>query len=137
MRTSGTAGKPFSGRFGSLRSRKKQNEARIEAAQIALTELKQKESAGISENERAHLNLAALTQKAGFVDENAARIERELTRLHAEEQEIQESMQKGDADIEAKEEGIGALQKQIEAMIAESERLSSETAELGGRREAC
>ncbi|SCH86710.1 Chromosome partition protein Smc [uncultured Clostridium sp.] len=114
----------------------KQNEARIEAAQIALTELKQKESAGISENERAHLNLAALTQKAGFVDENAARIERELTRLHAEEQEIQESMQKGDADIEAKEEGIGALQKQIEAMIAESERLSSETAELGGRREA-
>ena len=55
----------------------KQNEARIEAAQIALTELKQKESAGISENERAHLNLAALTQKAGFVDENAARIERE------------------------------------------------------------
>ena len=114
----------------------KQNEARIEAAQIALTELKQKESAGISENERVHLNLAALTQKAGFVDENAARIERELTRLHAEEQEIQESMQKGDADIEAKEEGIGALQKQIEAMIAESERLSSETAELGGRREA-
>ena len=114
----------------------KQNEARIEAAQIALTELKQKESAGISENERAHLNLAALTQKAGFVDENAARIERELTRLHAEEQEIQESMQKGDADIEAKEEGIGALQKQIEAMIAESERLSSETEELGGRREA-
>ena len=114
----------------------KQNEARIEAAQIALTELKQKESAGISENERAHLNLAALTQKAGFVDENAARIERELTRLHAEEQEIQESMQKGDADIEAKKEGIGALQKQIEAMIAESERLSSETAELGGRREA-
>ncbi len=114
----------------------KQNEARIEAAQITLTELKQKESAGISENERAHLNLAALTQKAGFVDENAARIERELTRLHAEEQEIQESMQKGDADIEAKEEGIGALQKQIEAMIAESERLSSETAELGGRREA-
>ncbi|MEI3525229.1 MAG: chromosome segregation protein SMC [Eubacteriales bacterium] len=114
----------------------KQNEARIEAAQIALTELKQKESAGISENERAHLNLAALTQKAGFVDENAARIERELTRLHAEEQEIQESMQQGDADIEAKEEGIGALQKQIEAMIAESERLSSETTELGGRREA-
>ena len=114
----------------------KQNEARIEAAQIALTELKQKESAGISENERAHLNLAALTQKAGFVDENAARIERELTRLHAEEQEIQESMQKGDADIETKKEGIGALQKQIEAMIAESERLSSETAELGGRREA-
>ena len=52
------------------------------------------------------------------MDENAARIERELTRLHAEEQEIQESMQKGDADIEAKEEGIGALQKQIEAMIA-------------------
>ena len=114
----------------------KQNEARIEAAQIALTELKQKESAGISENERAHLNLAALTQKAGFVDENAARIERELTRLHAEEQEIQESMQKGDADIEAKKEGIGALQKQIEAMIVESERLSSETVELGGRREA-
>lgn len=70
------------------------------------------------------------------MDENAARIERELTRLHAEEQEIQESMQKGDADIEAKKEGIGALQKQIEAMIAESERLSSETAELGGRREA-
>ncbi len=48
------------------------------------------------------------------MDENAARIERELVRLHTEEQEIHEGMQKGDADIEAKEEGIGALRKQIE-----------------------
>ena len=45
-------------------------------------------------------------------------------------------MQKGNADIEAKEEGIGALRKQIEDMIARSERLNGETAELGGKREA-
>lgn len=44
-------------------------------------------------------------------------------------------MQKGNADIEAKEEGIGALRKQIEDMIARSERLNGETAELGGKRE--
>lgn len=70
------------------------------------------------------------------MDENAARIERELVRLHTEEQEIHEGMQKGNADIEAKEEGIGALRKQIEDMIARSERLNGETAELGGKREA-
>lgn len=45
-------------------------------------------------------------------------------------------MQKGNADIEAKEEGIGALRKQIEDMIARSERLNGDTAELGGKREA-
>ena len=114
----------------------KQNEARIETAQGRLTELKQSEAESIGDNEKAHLNLAALTQKAGFVDENAARIERELVRLHTEEQEIHEGMQKGNADIEAKEEGIGALRKQIEDMIARSERLNGETAELGGKREA-
>ena len=114
----------------------KQNEARIEAAQASLTELKQSEAESIGNNEKAHLNLAALTQKAGFVDENAARIERELARLHTEEQEIHEGMQKGDADIEAKEEGIGALRKQIEEMMAESQRLSGETAELSAKREA-
>ena len=114
----------------------KQNEARIETAQGRLTELKQSEAESIGDNEKAHLNLAALTQKAGFVDENAARIERELVRLHTEEQEIYEGMQKGNADIEAKEEGIGALRKQIEDMIARSERLNGETAELGGKREA-
>ena len=114
----------------------KQNEARIETAQGRLTELKQSEAESIGDNEKAHLKLAALTQKAGFVDENAARIERELVRLHTEEQEIHEGMQKGNADIEAKEEGIGALRKQIEDMIARSERLNGETAELGGKREA-
>ncbi len=114
----------------------KQNEARIETAQGRLTELKQSEAESIGDNEKAHLNLAALTQKAGFVDENAARIERELARLHTEEQEIHEGMQKGDADIEAKEEGIGALRKQIEEMMAESQRLSGETAELSAKREA-
>lgn len=114
----------------------KQNEARIETAQGRLTELKQNEAESIGDNEKAHLNLAALTQKAGFVDENAARIERELARLHTEEQEIHEGMQKGDADIEAKEEGIGALRNQIEEMIAESQRLSGETAELSAKREA-
>ena len=114
----------------------KQNEARIETAQARLAELKQSEAEGIGDNEKAHLKLAALTQKAGFVDENAARIERELVRLHTEEQEIHEGMQKGNADIEAKEEGIGALRKQIEDMIARSERLNGETAELGGKREA-
>ena len=114
----------------------KQNEARIETAQGRLTELKQSETESIGDNEKAHLNLAALTQKAGFVDENAARIERELVRLHTEEQEIHEGMQKGNADIEAKEEGIGALRKQIEEMIAESQRLSGETAELSAKREA-
>ncbi len=114
----------------------KQNEARIEAAQASLTELKQSEAESIGDNEKAHLNLAALTQKAGFVDENAARIERELVRLHTEEQEIHEGMQKGNADIEAKEEGIGVLRKQIEEMIAESQRLSGETAELSAKREA-
>ncbi len=114
----------------------KQNEARIETAQGRLTELKQSEAESIGDNEKAHLNLAALTQKAGFVDENAARIERELARLHTEEQEIHEGMQKGDADIEAKEEGIGALRKQIEEMIAENQRLSGETAELSAKREA-
>ena len=114
----------------------KQNEARIETAQGRLTELKQSEAESIGDNEKAHLNLAALTQKAGFVDENAARIERELVRLHTEEQEIHEGMQKGNADIEAKEEGIGALRKQIEEMIAESQRLSGETAELSAKREA-
>ena len=114
----------------------KQNEARIETAQARLTELKQSEAESIGDNEKAHLKLAALTQKAGFVDENAARIERELVRLHTEEQEIHEGMQKGNADIEAKEEGIGALRKQIEDMIARSERLNGETAELGGKREA-
>ncbi len=114
----------------------KQNEARIETAQARLAELKQSEAESIGDNEKAHLKLAALTQKAGFVDENAARIERELVRLHTEEQEIHEGMQKGNADIEAKEEGIGALRKQIEDMIARSERLNGETAELGGKREA-
>lgn len=114
----------------------KQNEARIETAQARLAELKQSEAESIDDNEKAHLKLAALTQKAGFVDENAARIERELVRLHTEEQEIHEGMQKGNADIEAKEEGIGALRKQIEDMIARSERLNGETAELGGKREA-
>ena len=114
----------------------KQNEARIETAQGRLTELKQSEAESIGDNEKAHLNLAALTQKAGFVDENAARIKRELARLHTEEQEIHEGMQKGDADIEAKEEGIGALRKQIEEMMAESQRLSGETAELSAKREA-
>ncbi|WP_440323083.1 chromosome segregation protein SMC [Laedolimicola sp.] len=114
----------------------KQNEARIEIAQTRLAELKQSEAESIGDNEKAHLKLAALTQKAGFVDENAARIERELVRLHTEEQEIHEGMQKGNADIEAKEEGIGALRKQIEDMIARSERLNGETAELGGKREA-
>ena len=101
-----------------------------------MAELKQSEAESIDDNEKAHLKLAALTQKAGFVDENAARIERELVRLHTEEQEIHEGMQKGNADIEAKEEGIGALRKQIEDMIARSERLNGETAELGGKREA-
>ena len=114
----------------------KQNEARIETAQARLAGLKQSEAESIDDNEKAHLKLAALTQKAGFVDENAARIERELVRLHTEEQEIHEGMQKGNADIEAKEEGIGALRKQIEDMIARSERLNGETAELGGKREA-
>ncbi len=114
----------------------KQNEARIETAQARLAELKQSEAESIGDNEKAHLKLAALTQKAGFVDENAARIEREHVRLHTEEQEIHEGMQKGNADIEAKEEGIGALRKQIEDMIARSERLNGETAELGGKREA-
>lgn len=114
----------------------KQNEARIETAQARLAGLKQSEAESIGDNEKAHLKLAALTQKAGFVDENAARIERELVRLHTEEQEIHEGMQKGNADIEAKEEGIGALRKQIEDMIARSERLNGETAELGGKREA-
>ena len=114
----------------------KQNEARIETAQARLAELKQSEAESIGDNEKAHLKLAALTQKAGFVDENAARIERELVRLHTEEQEIHEGMQKGNADIEAKEEGIGALRKQIEDMIARSERLNGDTAELGGKREA-
>ena len=116
--------------------KEKQNEARIETAQARLAELKQSEAESIGDNEKAHLKLAALTQKAGFVDENAARIERELVRLHTEEQEIHEGMQKGNADIEAKEEGIGALRKQIEDMIARSERLNGETAELGGKREA-
>ncbi len=114
----------------------KQNEARIETAQARLAGLKQSEAESIGDNEKAHLKLAALTQKAGFVDENAARIERELVRLHTEEQEIHEGMQKGNADIEAKEEGIGALRKQIEDDDRGSERLSGETAELGGRREA-
>lgn len=41
----------------------KQNEARIETAQARLAELKQSEAESIDDNEKAHLKLAALTQK--------------------------------------------------------------------------
>ena len=125
--------------YGEIREseeQEKENEARIEAAQISLAKLKQKEAESIGENEKVHLDLAALTQKAGFADENAARIDGELARLRNEETELQAGMRRGDADIQAKEEGIEALRSQIGEMVRESERLTGEATELGKKREA-
>ena len=114
----------------------KENEARIEAAGAALIEWKKKENAGIEAAEKAHLELAALKQKAEFQDENAARVSEELKRLQREEQELLESMQKGDTDVQAKQEGIDALHSQIEDLVVKTEGLKNQTAELSDRREA-
>ncbi len=114
----------------------KENEARIEAAGTALLECKEKETVGIAETEKAHLELAALTQKDGFLEENADRVSRELERLQKEEQELREGMQKGGSDIRTKEDGITALQVQIEELLARGEQLKGEMEELASRREA-
>ncbi len=114
----------------------KENEARIEAAGTALLEWKEKETVGIAETEKAHLELAALTQKDGFLEENADRVSRELERLQKEEQELREGMKKGGSDIRAKEEGITALQVQIEELLARGEQLKGEMEDLASRREA-
>ena len=114
----------------------KENEARIEAAGAALIEWKKKENAGIEAAEKAHLELAALKQKAEFQDENAARVSEELKRLQREEQELLEGMQKGDTDVQAKQEGIDALHSQIEDLVVKTEGLKNQTAELSDRREA-
>ena len=114
----------------------KENEARIEAAGAALIEWKKKENAGIEAAEKAHLELAALKQKAEFQDENAARVSEELKRLQREEQELLEGMQKGDTDVLAKQEGIDALHSQIEDLVVKTEGLKNQTAELSDRREA-
>ena len=105
-------------------------------AQKELEEVRSLEESGVRECEEIHLRSAAITQKAEFVNENIARIDRELERFRMEEEELKSGVVQGDRDIKAKEEGILVLVGQLEQLTARSNFLEQRAGELSAKREA-
>jgi chromosome segregation protein len=117
-------------------SLEKEHEEDTLQAQQQLEVIRSQEKKGVQECEAIHLEVANLTQKAEFVNENIARIDRELERFRMEEGELKAGVVQGDQDIKAKEEGILALVGQIEQLTARSAALEQKTTELTAKRDA-
>ncbi len=105
-------------------------------ARQELEEIRGEEAKSVETCERIHLEMANLTQKAEFVNENVARIDRELDRFRMEEAELKAGVVQGDQEIRAKEEGILALTGQIEQLTAHSAALEKRAGELTEKRNA-
>ena len=117
-------------------AQEKEHEDDAAQAQQELEALKQQEERSVQECENVHLEVANITQKAEFVNENVARIDRELERLRREEEDLKAGVLQGGQDIRAKEEGILALTGQIEQLTAHSAALEKKSQELSEKREA-
>jgi len=116
-------------------AQEKENEEDTIKAQQELEQLRQEEEGKVQECEGIHLEVANITQKAEFVNENVARIDREIERLRVEEEDLKAGVVQGSYDIKAKEEGILALIGQIEQLTARSEALEKKGQQLALKRE--
>ncbi len=114
----------------------KEHETDTLEAQKELEEIRGQEEGSVKECESIHLEVAAITQKAEFVNENVARIDRELERFRMEEEELKAGVVQGSHDIKAKEEGILALTGQIEQLNLRSRTLEQRTVTLTEKRDA-
>lgn len=114
----------------------KEHETDTIKAQKELEEIRGQEESSVKECESIHLEVAAITQKAEFVNENVARIDRELERFRMEEEELKAGVVQGSQDIKAKEEGILALTGQIEQLNLRSQTLEERTVSLTEKRDA-
>lgn len=113
-----------------------EHEADTLEAQKELETIRLQEEESVQECESIHLEVAAITQKAEFVNENVARIDRELERFRMEEEELKAGVVQGSHDIKAKEEGILALTGQIEQLNLRSRTLEQRTKDLAEKRDA-
>jgi len=116
--------------------REQENQADTVTAQQELEVVRKEEMAKVQECEKMHLEVANLTQKAEFVNENIARIDRELERFRMEEEALRAGVVQDGRDIKAKEEGILALVGQLEQLTVRSAALEEKSQELAGKREA-
>ena len=114
----------------------KEHETDTLEAQKELEEIRGQEEGSVKECESIHLEVAAITQKAEFVNENVARIDRELERFRMEEETLKAGVVQGSRDIQAKEEGILALTGQIEQLNLRSRTLEQRTVTLTEKRDA-
>lgn len=108
----------------------------IEAYQKKLDQLHEEESIRQKENEKIHLEYAALEQKYTFVTENINRIEEEIDKFQQELQQLEVNKGGTSKEIEEKEKQIAGLRQTITDSSELFTEIQDEIEEFKKKREA-
>lgn len=107
----------------------------VETYQQRLEEEKEKEAEASRVLEEYHLDTASILQKTEFAASNLKRIEGELQKLVIEREELLHNMSQAEQDTKNREDGITALQEEMDAMAAAITGLEEKTASLQRQKE--
>ena len=117
------------------REQEELRETAVAQDQKQLEELRVQETVLTEAAEAVHLEVSALRQKIDFVQENLQRIAGEVDRLSQEESGLHRNVEQGQGDISAKEQGIQALQEELERNRERIRQLEERAGQLSAQRE--
>lgn len=107
----------------------------VETYQQRLEEEKQKEAEASKVLEEYHLDTASILQKTEFAASNLKRIEGELQKLVAEREDLLHNMSQAEQDTKSREDGITALQEEMDTVAASIAELEEKTTSLQQKKE--
>lgn len=116
-------------------TREKAHTFAVEAYQQRLDEERLKEAEASKNLEEYHLDTASARQKAGFAAANLERVDGELNKLTEEQRELEKNVEQADRDTKGREEGIIALQEQMEGIASAISALEEKTLDLQRQKE--
>ncbi len=116
-------------------SMEKAHVASVEVYQKRVEEEREEEVKAARVLEDYHLDTASLEQKDKFTTSSLNRIEGEITKLFHEQEELEQSRQRAEADTKEREDGILALKRGMEEAGEAIRRLEEQVTDLGRQKE--